>query len=39
MTRPAVVLSFLASLLLAMPVYAVDELSEIDFCKDLSVSV
>ena len=37
MTRPAVVLSFLASLLLAMPVYAVDELSEIDDCRDFSL--
>jgi len=37
MTRPVVVLSFLASLLLATPAYAVDEVSEIDVCRDFSL--
>ena len=36
MTRSIVVLLYLL-LLLAVPAYAVDEVSEIDFCRDLSI--
>jgi len=37
MSRPVFVLFFLASLWLALPADAADEVSEIDFCRDLSL--
>ena len=37
MTRSIVVLFLLLSLMLALPAYAVDEVSEIDVCRDFSM--